>query len=98
MSQSKGRLIQVIGAVVDVEFDGALPAILNALETTNVDARTGKEFRLVFEVAQHLGKNAVRAIARDPTEGLVPGREVRDTGGSFRVPVAPAPLGRIMNV
>jgi F-type H+/Na+-transporting ATPase subunit beta len=98
MSQSKGRLIQVIGAVVDVEFDGALPAILNALETTNVDARTGKEFRLVFEVAQHLGENAVRAIAMDTTEGLVRGQEVRDTGDSIRVPVGPATLGRIMNV
>ncbi|MGZ5922522.1 MAG: F0F1 ATP synthase subunit beta [Rhizomicrobium sp.] len=98
MSQSKGRLIQVIGAVVDVEFDGALPAILNALETTNVDARTGKEFRLVFEVAQHLGENAVRAIAMDTTEGLVRGQEVRDTGASIRVPVGPATLGRIMNV
>jgi F-type H+-transporting ATPase subunit beta len=98
MSQSKGRLIQVIGAVVDVDFDGALPAILNALETTNVDARTGKEFRLVFEVAQHLGENAVRAIAMDTTEGLVRGQEVRDTGGSIRVPVGPATLGRIMNV
>jgi F-type H+-transporting ATPase subunit beta len=98
MSQSKGRLIQVIGAVVDVEFDGALPAILNALETSNIDARTGKEFRLVFEVAQHLGENAVRAIAMDTTEGLVRGQEVRDTGGPIRVPVGPATLGRIMNV
>lgn len=59
---SKGRLTQVIGAVVDVEFDGALPAILNALETTNIDPRTGKEVRLVFEVAQHLGENTVRAF------------------------------------
>ena len=79
---SKGRLIQVIGAVVDVEFDGELPAILNALETTNNDARTGKEVRLVFEVAQHLGENAVRAIAMDTTEGLVRGQEVIDTGGA----------------
>ena len=95
---SKGRLTQVIGAVVDVEFDGALPAILNALETKNVDARTGKEFRLVFEVAQHLGENSVRAIAMDTTEGLVRGQEVIDTGTSIRVPVGPATLGRIMNV
>ncbi len=95
---SKGRLTQVIGAVVDVEFDGALPAILNALETKNVDARTGKEFRLVFEVAQHLGENTVRAIAMDTTEGLVRGQEVLDTGSSIRVPVGPATLGRIMNV
>src|SRR6201996_1946082 len=96
--ESKGRLLQVIGAVVAVEFDGELPAILNALETTNTDARTGEKFRLVFEVAQHLGENAVRAIAMDTTEGLVRGQEVIDTGASIRVPVGPATLGRIMNV
>ena len=96
--KSKGRLLQVIGAVVDVEFDGALPAILNALETTNTDARTGEKFRLVFEVAQHLGENAVRAIAMDTTEGLVRGQDVIDTGSPIRVPVGPATLGRIMNV
>jgi len=95
---SKGRLSQVIGAVVDVEFDGALPAILNALETTNTDAKTGKQVRLVFEVAQHLGENAVRAIAMDTTEGLVRGQEVFDTGKPITVPVGPACLGRIMNV
>src|ERR1700744_2743321 len=95
---SKGRLSQVIGAVVDVEFDGELPAILNALETTNIDARTGKQVRLVFEVAQHLGENAVRAIAMDTTEGLVRGQEVIDTGKPITVPVGPACLGRIMNV
>jgi len=98
MSQSKGRIIQVIGAVVDVEFDGALPAILNALETTNIDAKTGKPFRLVLEVAQHLGENAVRTIAMDTTEGLVRGAEVTDTGDPIRVPVGPATLGRIMIV
>jgi F-type H+/Na+-transporting ATPase subunit beta len=94
----KGRLTQVIGAVVDVEFEGNLPAILNALETRNTDARTGKEVRLVFEVAQHLGENTVRAIAMDTTEGLVRGQEVTDTGAPIRVPVGPATLGRIMNV
>src|SRR6201999_2186875 len=95
----KGRLLQIIGAVVDVAFDdGNLPAILNALETKNIDAKTGKEVRLVFEVAQHLGENAVRAIAMDTTEGLVRGAEVIDTGGPIRVPVGPATLGRIMNV
>src|ERR1700722_4689835 len=96
---NKGRLLQVIGAVVDVEFNGGeLPAILNALETSNVDARTGEKFRLVFEVAQHLGENAVRAIAMDTTEGLVRGQEWIDTAEAIRVPVGPAPLGRIMNV
>jgi F-type H+/Na+-transporting ATPase subunit beta len=95
---SKGRLTQVIGAVVDVEFEGNLPAILNALETTNTDPRTGDKIRLVFEVAQHLGENTVRAIAMDSTEGLVRGQDVVDTGGPIRVPVGPATLGRIMNV
>ncbi|HWA90853.1 MAG TPA: F0F1 ATP synthase subunit beta [Rhizomicrobium sp.] len=95
---SKGKLTQVIGAVVDVEFEGALPAILNALETTNTDPRTNEKIRLVFEVAQHLGENSVRAIAMDSTEGLVRGQEVVDTGAPIRVPVGPATLGRIMNV
>src|SRR5882757_5429544 len=98
-TNAKGRLLQVIGAVVDVAFEnGELPAILNALETKNVDAKTGKEVRLVFEVAQHLGENAVRAIAMDTTEGLTRGQEVIDTGTPIRVPVGPATLGRIMNV
>jgi F-type H+/Na+-transporting ATPase subunit beta len=88
----KGRIAQVIGAVVDVEFDGELPSILNALETLN----NGK--RLVLEVAQHLGENTVRTIAMDATEGLVRGQEVTDTGNSIMVPVGPATLGRIINV
>jgi F-type H+-transporting ATPase subunit beta len=97
-ARAKGRLVQVIGAVVDVEFDGHLPSILNALETTNVDQKTGLPFRLVFEVAQHLGENTVRAIAMDTTEGLVRGQAVIDTGAPITVPVGPATLGRIMNV
>ena len=98
-ANAKGKLLQVIGAVVDVSFEnGELPAILNALETTNVDAKTGKKVRLVFEVAQHLGENTVRAIAMDATEGLVRGQDVHDTGAPIRVPVGPATLGRIMNV
>ncbi len=88
----KGRVSQVIGAVVDVEFDGHLPNILNALETTNNGTR------LVLEVAQHLGENAVRAIAMDSTEGLTRGQEVADTGTAIAVPVGEATLGRIMNV
>jgi F-type H+/Na+-transporting ATPase subunit beta len=95
---TNGKLTQVIGAVVDVEFQGSLPAILNALETTNTDPRTGEKIRLVFEVAQHLGENTVRAIAMDATEGLVRGQDVIDTGAPIRVPVGPATLGRIMNV
>ncbi|MHB8286092.1 MAG: F0F1 ATP synthase subunit beta [Caulobacteraceae bacterium] len=97
-ANANGRIAQVIGAVVDVEFDGHLPAIQNALETTNIDQRTGKEFRLVFEVAQHLGENTVRAIAMDTTEGLVRGQKVVDTGAPITVPVGPATLGRIINV
>jgi F-type H+-transporting ATPase subunit beta len=93
-----GRIAQVIGAVVDVEFVGQLPSILNALETTNTDQRTGEPFRLVLEVAQHLGENIVRTIAMDTTEGLVRGQPVTDTGGAISVPVGPATLGRIMNV
>ena len=93
----KGHIAQVIGAVVDVEFDGGLPAILNALECQHKDA-AGNPYRLVFEVAQHLGENTVRAIAMDSTDGLVRGQEVTDTGSPIMVPVGPATLGRIMNV
>ena len=93
MAEKKaGRVSQIIGAVVDVTFDGHLPAILNALETTN----NGQ--RLVLEVAQHLGENTVRTIAMDTTEGLVRGAEVTDLGTAIRVPVGEATLGRIMNV
>jgi F-type H+-transporting ATPase subunit beta len=93
-----GKIVQVIGAVVDVEFTGSLPAILNALETENRDQKTGETFRLVLEVAQHLGENAVRCIAMDTTEGLTRGQAVTDTGAGITVPVGPATLGRIMNV
>src|ERR1700709_1077414 len=74
-----GRIAQVIGAVVDAQFEGPLPAILSALETSNTDQRTGEPFRLVLEVAQHLGENTVRAIAMDTTEGLTRGQPVTDT-------------------
>jgi len=87
-----GKITQVIGAVVDVKFDGQLPAILNALETDNGGNR------LVLEVAQHLGENTIRAIAMDTSEGLVRGQEVRDTGDAIQVPVGDGTLGRIMNV
>ncbi|MFE9084363.1 F0F1 ATP synthase subunit beta [Brevundimonas sp. NPDC003935] len=93
-----GRIAQVIGAVVDVEFDGTLPAILSALETQNVDQKTGEPFTLVLEVAQHLGENMVRAISMDTTEGLTRGQPVVDTGKSIMAPVGPGTLGRIMNV
>ncbi|HWV95856.1 MAG TPA: F0F1 ATP synthase subunit beta [Xanthobacteraceae bacterium] len=87
-----GRITQVIGAVVDVQFDGHLPAILSALETDNHGNR------LVLEVAQHLGESTVRTIAMDTTEGLVRGQDVTDTGAPIRVPVGTGTLGRIMNV
>ncbi|MBA4780211.1 MULTISPECIES: F0F1 ATP synthase subunit beta [Pseudomonadota] len=87
-----GKISQVIGAVVDVTFDGEIPAILNALETEN----NGQ--RLVLEVAQHLGENTVRCIAMDGTDGLVRGQNVTDTGAQIRMPVGPETLGRIMNV
>ncbi|MEO1241569.1 MAG: F0F1 ATP synthase subunit beta [Pseudomonadota bacterium] len=88
----EGRISQVIGAVVDVEFDGELPGILNALETDN------QGNRLVLEVAQHLGQNTVRTIAMDSSEGLVRGQKVTDTGEAISVPVGEGTLGRIMNV
>ncbi len=91
-SNSSGRISQVMGAVVDVQFDGELPNIMNALETSNQDKR------LVLEVAQHLGENTVRTIAMDATEGLVRGQQVADTGEAIRVPVGPETLGRILNV
>jgi F-type H+/Na+-transporting ATPase subunit beta len=87
-----GRITQVIGAVVDVQFEGYLPAILNAIETKNGGNR------LVLEVAQHLGESTVRTIAMDTTEGLVRGQEVTDTGNPIMVPVGAGTLGRIINV
>ena len=87
-----GKVSQVIGAVVDVQFDDHLPEILNSLETEN----NGQ--RLVLEVAQHLGENTVRTIAMDSSEGLVRGQEVTDTGNPIMVPVGEETLGRIMNV
>src|SRR5688572_27920933 len=87
-----GKITQVIGAVVDVQFDGHLPEILNALETQN----QGK--RLVLEVAQHLGESTVRTVAMDTSEGLVRGQSVPDTGQPIAVPVGEECLGRIINV
>lgn len=92
MAHAVGKITQVIGAVVDVQFEDDLPQILNALTTDN----QGK--KLVLEVAQHLGENTVRTIAMDATEGLVRGQKVIDTGDQIRVPVGTATLGRIMNV
>jgi F-type H+-transporting ATPase subunit beta len=89
---SKGKITQIIGAVVDVKFDGELPEILSALECKNGDSR------LVLEVAQHLGESSVRTIAMDATEGLKRGDDVTATGSPIMVPVGPETLGRIINV
>lgn len=92
-AKAKGKITQVIGAVVDVQFeDGKIPEILNALDVKGVEPR------LVLEVAQHLGESTVRTIAMDSTEGLVRGTEVNDTGEPIKVPVGDATLGRILNV
>ena len=87
-----GKLSQVLGAVVDVTFDGELPKIMNALEVDNQGTK------LILEVAQHLGESAVRTIAMDSTEGLVRGQSATDTGSPISMPVGPETLGRIMNV
>jgi F-type H+-transporting ATPase subunit beta len=92
-SGGKGKILQVMGAVVDVQFeDGNIPAILNSLTVENLGST------LVLEVAQHLGENTVRCIAMDMTDGLVRGQEVIDTGDAIQVPVGPEVLGRIMDV
>src|ERR1700744_2778767 len=91
-ANQSGRITQVIGAVVDVQFEDHLPAILNALETKN------QGNRLVLEVAQHLGESTVRTVAMDTSEGLVRGQEVTDTGAPISVPVGAGLLGRIINV
>lgn len=88
----KGKIIAVIGAVVDVQFDEHLPPILNALDVP------GRTPRLILEVAQHLGENMCRTIAMDGTEGLVRGQPVTDTGAPITIPVGEATLGRIINV
>ncbi len=91
-NNSVGKVTQVLGAVVDVQFEGELPAILNALTTEN----QGK--RLVLEVAQHLGEKTVRTVAMDTTDGLVRGQSATDTGAPITIPVGPETLGRIINV
>ncbi len=92
MSNAVGKISQVIGAVVDVEFTDNLPAIMNALETDNGGNR------LVLEVAQHLGENTVRTIAMDTTEGLTRGHEVRDPGAAIPVPAGDGTPGRRLHV
>ena len=88
-----GRITQIIGAVIDVQFEDKLPEILNALHLKRADGSI-----LVMEVAQHLGENVIRAIAMDASDGLTRGQEVLDTGAPITVPVGPETLGRIINV
>ncbi len=96
---AKGRITQIIGPVVDVEFPpGELPEIQNALRILRADGGDGGRREVVVEVAQHLGENSVRTVAMEPTEGLVRGMEVLNTGGPITVPVGKEVLGRIMNV
>ncbi len=98
-TQFVGKIRQVIGPVVDVEFpSGQLPAIYNALKVTNPSINDEAEDNLVLEVAQHLGESMVRAIAMDSTDGLVRGMDARDTGKPIAMPVGPSVLGRILNV
>ena len=92
MAKNLGKITQVIGAVVDVQFEGDLPEILNALETHN------NGVKMILEVAQHLGESTVRTVAMDSTEGLVRGEKVTDTGLPITVPVGNPTLGRILNV
>ena len=95
---NEGRITQVMGAVIDVEFeDSALPPIYNALQVTNPTI-SDKEWNLILEVAQHLGENTVRCVAMDSAEGLVRGVPVRDSGDVITVPVGEKTLGRILNV
>ena len=94
-----GRIVQVIGPVVDVEFsDGHLPAIYNAVRITDPGTETGIPVDIVCEVEQHLGENRVRTVAMEPTDGIVRGTAVEDLGQPISVPVGEATLGRVMNV
>ena len=98
MSENRGRVVQVIGAVLDIEFpEGKLPEILNAVRVRQ-DASKGVEVDLVVEVAQNLGGSVVRGVAMAATDGLVRGAEATDTGAPISVPVGPATLGRVTNV
>jgi F0F1-type ATP synthase beta subunit len=96
-NQLTGRVIAIVGPAVDVEFDSHLPSIMNALLTDikNVDGTTST---VTLEVQQHLGENRVRCVSMQPTEGMIRGQQVRDTGAAISVPVGPETLGRILNV
>ena len=95
--QLAGRVIAIVGPAVDVEFEGHLPGIMNALLTDIVDP-TGKKSTVTLEVQQHLGENRVRCVAMQPTDGMIRGQEVKDTGKAISVPVGDMTMGRIINV
>ncbi|MBR9990889.1 MAG: F0F1 ATP synthase subunit beta, partial [Gemmatimonadetes bacterium] len=94
-----GRVVQVIGPVIDVEFEtGGIPEIYNALEIKAKGENGGADIRVIAEVQQHIGRSQVRAVAMSSTDGLTRGMEVRNTGQAIAVPVGEAALGRILNV
>src|SRR5512143_998790 len=97
--QNVGRVVQVIGPVIDVEFaEGKLPAIYNAVEVKEEGKETGVPIDVITEVAQHLGENRVRCISMKPTDGMVRGMKAVDVGAPISIPVGPETLGRILNV
>ena len=99
MTEVNGKIVQVMGPVVDVEFpDGKIPAIYNALRVLDSKGPEAKESGLVLEVALHLGENIVRTIAMDSTDGLSRGLEVKDSQDQISIPVGKGTLGRILNV
>ena len=96
---NEGKIVQVIGPVVDVEFlEGQIPAVLNALQIPRISIETGKEEMLICEVQQHLGEDRVRSVAMDTTDGLVRGMKVIDAGSPISVPVGADTLGRMINI
>ena len=96
---NEGRVVQVIGPVVDVEFgEGKIPAVYNALEIPMKSIETGEDIKLICEVQQHLGEDRIRSIAMDSTDGLVRGMKVIDKGVPITIPVGPNALGRMINV
>ena len=97
-TENVGRVVQIIGPVVDVEFERGVPAIYNAVRIQDDGSAGGVPIDVVTEVEQHLGENRVRCVSMLPTDGMVRGMKAIDTGGPITVPVGPATLGRVMNV
>src|ERR1051325_212886 len=96
--QQLGKVVQVIGAVIDIEFTEGLPAIFNAVRVVSDGGGGAEKIDVVAEVEQHLGENRVRAVAMKPTDGMTRGMKVIDTGAPISVPVGPETLGRVLNV